>query len=57
MTEWCERRVTCQQRIGGIKHVKKYRIFSSVSLQLFSGLEFRVEHRSLYDKYILVATL
>ena len=32
-------------------HVKKYNIFSSVLLRLFSGLEILVEHRSLYDKY------
>ena len=32
-------------------HVKKYNIFSSVLLRLFSGLEILVEHHSLYDKY------
>ena len=31
--------------------MKKYNIFSSVLLWLFSGQEILVEHRSLYDKY------
>ena len=29
LTEWRERRVTCQQQIGNIKHVKKYRIVTA----------------------------
>ena len=36
-------------------HVKKYNIFSSVLLRLFSGQEILVEHRSLYDKYAFQA--
>ena len=54
LIEWRERRVTCQQLIGDIKHTwKKYRIFSRVLLRYFSGLEILVWHRSLYDKSML----
>ena len=47
LNEWRERRVTCQQLIGDIKHKCR----NIVLLRLFSGLEILVKHRSLYDKY------
>ena len=42
LTEWRERRVTCQQLNGDIKHVKNYLISSGVFLRLFSRLEILV---------------
>ena len=52
LIEFRERRVTCQQLTGDIKHVKKYRIFSRVLLRLFSEPEILVQHRGLYDKLL-----
>ena len=49
--EWRERRVTCQQLIGNIEHVKKYRNFKREMLRFFSGLEILVKHRR---KYLIV---
>ena len=45
-----DRVALCKQLIGYINTREKNDIFSRVLLQLFSGPEILVEHRSLYDK-------
>ena len=43
-------RVTCQQLIGDLKHVKNYRNFSHVKIRFFSVVEIPIKHSSLYKK-------